>query len=762
MNLNLFNDKQQTQPATTRFEYKIDTYAKEKIGVNQQTQRETEYFINLPIYNSLNFKDNNDKKVILNQVCSDLIGEIRENRINDAPRISLLKKEPYNKNMLFNLGKAHYSFDYLKNPNNKIESQCLLEFLNFIDFNLKNTISRDNDFTALYSKYEFLANNLIDNRLFFEILDETDINKNMHYLNFVENLKQSSNSNTDTNTHANTNTNITNTATAEDLNFNSLVMNLGLNSEKEEATEEASELKLEEISFNKHNNNANKSFLTPKDNLNKSVGYHDPHNQHHPWEKNKINNFNIHAATAANKERIKPFTANYSNNYGIKTTINSQDIDIINDLQPVKINSHSNNSNNNNNNLNFFKNQSLKKIFKSSNCLNNSSSASNNNVSNIINNTNKTAQTLQKITFENDFKINHHLYNNSTNNNSNIANLNSLNSNTMLVCQENKDFIISNTFTERILKNENNFPDLTEILKFNILDDNQERQFLLKQKKLKDEEPRKSNNLNNFNSFHHYSYENNNSGKRYNFTQKGDNIEDLELFDESVKRKKFLIQKHANQGQSNTKEAHHLNNIHNNSNNNNIQLKSSNDSINKELRKFKTDSIHKKIKVNILKYIKDFVVEYVPNKKIPNLSQDIVTNVNITYNKELLEKRLIDIYKEDFEKNNREAFAEIIDVMQYKSDFSEVMNMKLKDYIFEKYWMSDFHRNKLKRIFDLEHREYFWNYVNVDRDFINYFVSNRGNKKKGIKLGKPKKTFITSNIDIDVNNEVNNVSYSTE
>lgn len=657
MNLNLFNDKHSPSPN----EYKIDTYAKEKTGINQ-TKKETEYYVNMPIYNNLNFKDNNrDIGKILNQICNDLIGEIRENRINESPQVSV-KNEPNNNNY-YNLGKAQYAFDYLKNPNNKIESQCLLEFLNFIDFNLKNTISQDNDFYKLYSKYEFLSNNFIDHQLFFKILDDKNSN--------IDKILQK---------HFNNN---------EDSNFQSkdLVINLGLNSENEAKADP--EFKTEEILLNK---NTNKNFFTDSKNSYNNFNKLDYYQISNENNKIKILNENkIRNCENFQNFRVKPYNGNYSIN-NTKTTINSEDIDIINDLQSVKTN---------NNHHISLKNSSLK-IFKSSNVLNNF--YSNNNSSNVT-----TGQQYQMRNSENDFKRDQ----NNLSINNFIDDSNVENNKMISLCNENKDFIISNNFTERILKNDNNFPDLTEILKFNIINDNLEQQFLLKQKKLKEEEGEDFNKNRN---------QINNTSKKYHFGDKRDILDDIELF-ESFKRKKFLIQKITN----------HEENLECPNSNNIIKSNMSN---NKEMRKFKTDSIHKKIKVNILKFIKDYVVEFVPNKKIPNLSQEIVTNVNISYNKELLEKKIIDIYVEDFEKNNNEALVGIIDVMKNRNDFYEVMNMKLKDYVVEKYWKSDFHRSKLKRIYDFEPREYFLNYVNQDRDFINYFLSNRGNKKKGNKLNK--------------------------
>lgn len=688
MNLNLFNDKE----PNNNNDYKIDTYAKEKTGVNH-TMRETEYCINMPIYNNLRFYNKHeDIKVILNQVCNDLIGNIRENKVNNAPKIPL-KNEPY-KNNFYNLGRAEITFDYLKNPNNKIESQCLLEFLNFIDFNLKNTLSQNNDFTKLYSKYEFLANNLIDNKLFYDILecknDEEQKSFGIHKPNY----------NYGQNPHG-----------------KDLMMDLELIKHYQKTI--PNELRKDENKINDHNY-VEKQIYANSDykNLNKL-----PVNQN-SQEKNKIKS--IKESKIKNFEynipnkKYKSFNGNYTatNN---KTTINSQDIDIINELQSNKINNHIYNNNNNNIYSNANKNSSMK-IFKSTFSLNNSNSNQN------INN---------HFTKLNSIQLNPHESRDCDKNKDFISNDSLENNSKFVYCSnlnedDNKDFINLNKSTQMINRKDNNFFGISDVTNNNLFNETVYQHNLLNQKKLREvEETNRILNLVDSDLNKIVSYENK------------DLMDESDRIDSS-KRKKFSILKITNQEDEIAANSY-INNYINLTDQSNSAMYL-NKSANKELRKFKTDSIHKKIKVNILKYIKDYIVEIVPHKKIPNLSQDIVTNVNISFNKELLEKKIIDIYVEDFEKNNSEALSGIIEAIKHKPDFNEVMNMKLKDYIVEKYWKSDFHRNKLKRIFDFERREYFLTYVNLDRDFINYFLNNRGNKKKGDKLNK--------------NND--NLSYSTQ
>ncbi len=158
---------------------------------------------------------------------------------------------------------------------------------------------------------------------------------------------------------------------------------------------------------------------------------------------------------------------------------------------------------------------------------------------------------------------------------------------------------------------------------------------------------------------------------------------------------------------------------------------------NKENRKFKADSIHKKIKVNVLKYLKGTICEFIPNKRINNLSQEIITNVNISFNKELLEKALYKIYEDDYlENDGLETLDNIKRGMCENREFFELMNLTLKDFIIYKYWKSDFHKKKLSKIFQQESYEYYVNYEYLDREFINYFLNNKGNKRKILKNKK--------------------------
>ncbi len=229
---------------------------------------------------------------------------------------------------------------------------------------------------------------------------------------------------------------------------------------------------------------------------------------------------------------------------------------------------------------------------------------------------------------------------------------------------------------------------------------------------------------NNMNNYETHLNESNGKLKKSNFSFKRDSLDDIDYFD-SINHK-FIVQK-IPFTEENDLEINNGNIPSDNSLNN---LKSGNNKNNGELRKYKTDSIHKKIKVNIIKLLRDFIIDNLSNLKIPNLSQEIVTNVNISYNKDLLEKKIYDIFYEDW----RENYCEVIQEMRYKirekKEFGEIMNMKLREFVEEKYWKSDFHRIKLKAIYDTETPEYFLQYAYVDREFINYFMNNRANRKK--------------------------------
>ena len=219
-----------------------------------------------------------------------------------------------------------------------------------------------------------------------------------------------------------------------------------------------------------------------------------------------------------------------------------------------------------------------------------------------------------------------------------------------------------------------------------------------------------------------------------------------------LKAKKFHIKKFSKieQAMNNANNSNNANNMNNSQGsnfpsmagnlpnlNNLTNLSLPENKINKENRKFKADSIHKKIKVNVLKYLKATVCEFIPNKRINNLSQEIITNVNISFNKDLLEKQLYRIYEDDYlETDSLDCLDNIKKAMAENRELFELMNMTLRDFIIYKYWKSDFHKKKLSKIFQQESYEYYVNYEYLDKEFINYFLSNKGNKRKILKNKK--------------------------
>ena len=206
-----------------------------------------------------------------------------------------------------------------------------------------------------------------------------------------------------------------------------------------------------------------------------------------------------------------------------------------------------------------------------------------------------------------------------------------------------------------------------------------------------------------------------------------------------LKSKKFHIKKYLKNDQVQQLNEAAINNpVHitkegfeSNTHLNNSQTIITENKVNRENRKFKADSIHKKIKVNILKYLKGIITEFIPNKRINNLSQEIITNVNISFNKELLEKQVYKIYEDDYiETDAMDCLDNIKKGLIENREFFEIMNLTLKDFIIYKYWKSDFHKKKLTKIFQQESYEYYVNYEFLDKEFINYFLNNKGNKRK--------------------------------
>jgi hypothetical protein len=105
--------------------------------------------------------------------------------------------------------------------------------------------------------------------------------------------------------------------------------------------------------------------------------------------------------------------------------------------------------------------------------------------------------------------------------------------------------------------------------------------------------------------------------------------------------------------------------------------------------------------------------------------------VNISFNQNLLKKTIYKIYKDDFIENNGLESLDIIKNCLIKnSEFYKLMNLTLMEFIIKKYWNSEFHKKKLTEIFEKESYEYYLNYEFYDKEFINYFLSNKGNKRK--------------------------------
>jgi len=656
LNLNLFPSE---KDVINSKEYKMETFSKENFS-NNKKEKQTDYILNLPVFNDLNLKNHNeDLNGIFDKICNDLKREIRENQSNDSPKRYLIKD--LKRSSLFNLDKTHYTFEYMKNKNNKIESECLLEFLNFIDFNLKNTITNDNNAYKLYSKYEFLTNNLVDKEDFFKILNNSN-DKNIYDIKHDD--------------------------SGVCVGNKDLILDFFSMSENEKKRKIFSQSKDESnLNTNKNLSNVpptkNNLFNLNNENIIK-ISSSDTKNK----SKGKIEE---------NHEKIKSF--NQSNNLinNWKTTINSQDIDIINDLQLNK------------NNINLNKNKSPSgKIFKSSIDINFNKDFENN-INNIVSpkiDSNK----------RNPFNPNNDVSNLDELNNNYQNNLNKISNEQISL---NQNYLIPNIFSEKIEKNDKNTNDLGNLNNYTRLGEPFENElFLLNSKKYREIEETIQKNENQC------SIPQNMLCLKYQHVLNNNNLFDS-LNNENLEIAKIIsnIEYENYENYENENSLLYHSNLCENDNNSRL-----NRQYIKE-RKFKTDSIHKKIKVNILKFIKDYIIDHAPNIKLPNLSQEIVTNVNISYNKELLEKKIIEIYQEDFDSNNKEALESILNIMATNQEFNNVMLLKLKDFIEEKYLNSEYHKNKLKSIYEKESQEYYMNYLFLDKDFINYYLNNRGNRK---------------------------------
>lgn len=693
---------------------------------NNKGKKETDIYINIPINNDLKVTSNEELRGLYNKICDDLVLQIKENQQNDKPQVN--GYDSFHNNCLFNIETLCFSYDYEKKRNNKIESQCLLEFLNFIDFNLKNTFMKNSEASKLYCKYDFLAENLIDNEIFHNILKGEDY-KDCAPSNSVDNLHGESNSNNNNNINSN-NQSSNNINQNKDYLFSTSINMSNINNDYNN--------KIIQLNKNNSNNNTYNNFVTSRfDNIS-GVNIQKPKNNNSinannitsNVKKNSLVNFKSEKTTNTKANNIanlnaKEIKANNSNN-ALKTTINSQDIDIINDLKSFKGNIHSGCNNNNsqfmkNYVINNGSNNSIRYKANEPKSYNNNFEKFNSQVSKVFEHTNNFAE-------QKNFILSHKLQEQRANHTS-VKDFKSsivdLQANCISYTEKMPNQDINNNFTDQG-KYELNQGVLINAKNYHARSNSKNNNNNNHQGSLSEQKPDLLNHKKHRELSDDKSLQNDSNSiilSQSDAAIKKHDAANSDLSELSKNRRSLgTIVLGANEQDLSLNE---LNNSDILNNNNIQQMKSKENS-----RKSKNDSIHKKIKVNILKYLREFISQNVSFTRIPNLSQEIVTNINISFNKDLLEKKLIDIYQEDFSKCCQESIDAIWKAMETNESFNQIMHLPLKEFISSQYWNSEFHAKKLQKIQENETIEYYQSYVNLDQEFINYYLNSRVIKKK--------------------------------
>ena len=166
-------------------------------------------------------------------------------------------------------------------------------------------------------------------------------------------------------------------------------------------------------------------------------------------------------------------------------------------------------------------------------------------------------------------------------------------------------------------------------------------------------------------------------------------------------------------------------------------------------RKNQIDCLIKKVKTKFIKALHE-AVKYCVNLYIRRLPQHFVTNIKIDYNKMYLNKTINEIYTEF---KIIPPLKELIERKLYRKDKKELlillMNGTLQE-VYQYYLASNFHKYHYKNIKRKEGENVAKLFEFTANNICQYFLFNKGNKKKSKK--KNFKTSINNNINININN----------
>ena len=176
-------------------------------------------------------------------------------------------------------------------------------------------------------------------------------------------------------------------------------------------------------------------------------------------------------------------------------------------------------------------------------------------------------------------------------------------------------------------------------------------------------------------------------------------------------------------------------------------------------RKNQIDCLIKKVKTKFIKALHE-AIKYCVNLYIRRLPQHFVTNIKIDYNKIYLNKTINEIYTEF---KIIPPLKELIDRKLYRKGKKELLIFLMTgtmQQIYQYYLVSDFYKYHYRNIKRKEGENVAKLFEFTAHNICQYFLFNKGNKKKIKK--KNVNNNINNNINININNNFKYISHDVK
>jgi hypothetical protein len=150
-------------------------------------------------------------------------------------------------------------------------------------------------------------------------------------------------------------------------------------------------------------------------------------------------------------------------------------------------------------------------------------------------------------------------------------------------------------------------------------------------------------------------------------------------------------------------------------------------------RKTQIDSLLKKCKSKAFRTIHEALKNCL-SVKLARLPQAFITNIKIDFNKNCLEKTILEIYKENKIIPSYEDYQEKGFIIDEKKDvFKNFLSLTFKNvfdsYVTSKQYIKDYHHIKQR-----EGEEFAILFNFISKIFVQYYTKSKGNKHKGRKM----------------------------